>query len=123
MKLRQALKKGKKIIIIWFILLMALAISSISHAESEYPIPWMDDDGNIVFDIKSTAASSNTNIRYRTVGYTISMKKQENMVTAKGIQGPDAPPTPYGYISLSKANKEELIRTKEYVITRFTIPE
>ena len=124
MRLQQEFKKRKKYIFIGLVLLIALGMSSISYAEDEDGKPDVEMvNGNLVFDIKSTAASSSTNIRYRTTGFTISMKMQENMVTAKGTQGPDAPPTPTGHVSLSDAEKIELERTKEYVRTRFIIPE
>ena len=122
MKLRQALRKRKKLLFGGLMLLMALSMSSITKAEGDRPDVQMIK-GDIVFQVKTKAASSSDTIRYRTTGFIISMSEQTNMVTAGGISGPDAPPSPNGYISLKDSEKKEVKRTKEYVITEFRISE
>lgn len=120
MRLRQALNKRKKLLFVGFMLLITLTMSSITSANSDKPLVTMED-GEIVFRVTTKAASSSDTIRYRTTGFTISMSEQTNMVTAKGISGPDAPPSPSEYLPLIDSEKREVSRTKEIVITEFRI--
>ena len=122
MGLRKALKKRRKLLFGVLILLITIVTSSIAKAENNTPDVKMVD-GRIVFEVKTKAASSSNNIRYRTIGFTISMNKQSSKVNAGGIQGPEAPPIPNKELSLVDGEKEEVERTEEYVLTRYHISE
>jgi len=121
MFLRQAFKKlikKKSLLLVGIIIIITFVISGITRAEEDdnKPKPIMEN-GEIVFEVKSTAGS--TNIRYRTIGFTISLSLQTKTVTAKGLIGPDAPPTPNKQLIFDKKIEKE--RDENYVITEFRI--
>ncbi|MDD4113796.1 MAG: DUF5704 domain-containing protein, partial [Herbinix sp.] len=80
------------------------------------------DEGKIIITITSKTATSS--IRYRTLGFNVTTKKQENMVSAKGdngktIWGPDAPPSPSKRLPLDAGTKKtsEDPKTGETTVT------
>lgn len=130
MRLLQAFKKSEKLLPVLLMVLTVLIMSTVIHADSnnngsaDNNKPKVDMiDGNLVFDITSKAASNKKDPRYRTIGYTISLKPQNKEVSAKGITGPDAPPTPNGYVALEDSYKETIKDDGKTNITRFTIPK
>jgi len=58
-----------------------------------------------VITIKATSKAATTDIRYRTLGFTVSTKNQIDTVTAKDYTGPAAPQTPNGAFYLNSAQK------------------
>lgn len=122
MRLRETFKNRKALLLGSFILLITLVMSNITKAESS-ALDVRMEDGKIVFEVTTKAASSSETIRYRTIGFTISMSPQFNEVTTKGIRGPDAPPSPSRQLYLSENEKEEVSRTEDEVVTRYRISE
>ncbi|CUH93228.1 DUF5704 domain-containing protein [Herbinix luporum] len=114
------IKDKKKILFAGIILIISLGLSSITKADSNKPNVKMKD-GKIIFRITTKAASNN--IRYRTIGFTISTSEQLKQVTEKGLKGPDAPPTPNSSLLLLDSEKEDIERTTEKVTTEFSISE
>ena len=118
MILRKKLMIFKCIKLVGIIILCSLLYSGTVNADSDTPSVWMEE-GEIVFEITTKAASSDNSIRYRTTGFTISLSPQFNTVTAKGISGPDAPPYPNKQLSFD--DKIEVNRTEDYVKTQFKV--
>ncbi len=83
MSLWQTLKNKKKILFAGIILIISLGLSSITKADSNKPNVKMKD-GKIIFQITTKAASNN--IRYRTIGFTISMKRAIKASNRKRIK-------------------------------------
>ena len=77
------IKDKKKILFAGIILIISLCISSITKADSDKPDVIMRD-GKIIFQVISKAASNN--IRYRTVGFTITTSRAVKASNRKRIK-------------------------------------
>lgn len=120
MMLGRISKRDKKLLLGVLIFLLSLFIYIKSDITKAAPKPVMED-GKIIIEIESKAASSN--IRYRTIGYTISTKKAPETAYAKGRTGPATPPNPKEEKLFDQFEKKELYRDKETVRTQYTLSE
>lgn len=88
-------------------------------SDDDTPDIEITEDGEII--IKITAKAASTNIRYRSIGFTITTQPSRKTATAKGITGPAAPAGPYKRIYLK--NKEvkinEKYRDTQKVVTEY----
>lgn len=121
MTLRQAFLKKKRLLYIGFILLISFFMSGIIRAESDKseddkPKPIIKN-GQIIFEVKSKAATND--IRYRVTGFTISMSPQSKEVIVNGLKGLDAPPLPHKKLPFDY--KEDIRREEGYIVTEFRV--
>ena len=115
MRLRRILKKNKRFVLGVLVFILSLILSNIYTINAAPDCKMID--GEIIIRIESKAASAN--IRYRTLGFTITTKKAPENVTAKGITGPAAPPSPSAKMYLTEGEKTERDRTPEIVVTEY----
>ena len=120
MRFRRKLKRHLKLFLGMLSLLLIIIVNKNTETVKAAPEPFMED-GKIIITIESKAASSN--IRYRTIGYTISTEKAPEAAYAKGRTGPIAPPSPNRKKYFLEFEKEELHRDEEKVITQYTLSE
>lgn len=120
MRFRRKLKRHLKLFLGMLSLLLIIIVNKNTETVKAAPEPFMED-GKIIITIESKAASSN--IRYRTIGYTISTEKAPEAAYAKGRTGPIAPLSPNRKKYFLEFEKEELHRDEEKVITQYTLSE
>jgi hypothetical protein len=109
------LLKRKNFIFIFLI----LTLSSIFTLKTSKAATYITmEDGVITIRIDAKAATTNT--RYRTIGYTVTLKPSPETAKAKGLTGPAAPIGPFGTFYLSSGEKDTRYNSDGSTTTFFT---
>lgn len=98
----------------------AYSVVTNSHYENS-TIPNLEiymDSGTIMIDATSKAAGDGTTVRYKTIGFGVSLSTQTRQVSIGGYQGPDAPEN-VGILYFSEAEKVDRGSKNGYNTTRF----